>query len=97
MAQEKDDEAFDDALKSYGYSGGAAWQCGEEDVRETLAAEATTVFNRLTQLFGTDRAFLFAASFGAGSVDEIDAARCGDFAAGFAGGMSPGIPAEGER
>lgn len=95
-AQEIDEEAaFDEALNQFGYAGGAAWQCSDETARETVLGQATDVFHRLTQLFGTDRAFTFAAAFGAGTVDAIAPDACDSYIAGFADGLEAGIPAEG--
>lgn len=92
-----EDEAFDEALKGYGYSGGVAWQCAAEGDRTAHTDTVMTVFNRLAQLFGTDRAFFFAAAFGAGTVDAIDPASCGQHVAAFAAGLSAGVPAEGSK
>ncbi len=89
-----DDAAFDDALKTYGYTGGAAWQCAEEGAKNAVIADAMRVFNGLAQLFGTDRAFFFSAAFGAGTVDQIDTASCEQYAADFAAGLEPGMKAE---
>lgn len=96
LAQKTDDEAaFDDALGQFGYAGGAAWQCSEEGARDAVLGQVTEVFHRLTQLFGTDRAFTFAAAFGAGTVDTIDAEACDGYVTGFADGLNAGIPDEG--
>ena len=86
-----DDAAFDESLKGFGYTGGAAWQCAEGEAKAQFVVDASDIFNRLTQLFGTDRAFYFAAAFGAGSVDEIDMAKCGEYIDSFVDGMKAGI------
>lgn len=93
QAPDDEDAAFDDALKSYGYSGGLAWQCAEEADRKAHIDNVMLVFNRLSQLFGTDRAFFFSASFGAGTVDAFDRATCARHVADFAQGLNPGSPA----
>jgi hypothetical protein len=36
-------------------------------------------FNRIGQLFGTDRAFFYAAAFGRGTSVKIEAAKCPEF------------------
>jgi hypothetical protein len=85
-----DDASFDDALKDFGYAGGAAWQCASDDGKGEIVESAFTVFNRLSQLFGTDRAFFFSAAFGAGTVDEIEAGDCAQYATDFAEGLMQG-------
>lgn len=96
LAQEIDDEAaFDDALSQFGHAGGAAWQCSDEAGQSTILGQVSDVFHRLTQLFGTERAFTFAAAFGAGTVDTIEAADCDGYIVGFADGLEAGIPEEG--
>jgi uncharacterized protein YdeI (BOF family) len=90
LAQEGDEEAFDLALKEFGYAGGAAWQCATEDEKSALLDQSLRVYTRLTQLFGTDRAFFFSAAFGAGAVDDIASEDCAGYAAAFAEGLSEG-------
>lgn len=92
-----EDTAFDDALKDYGYAGGAAWQCAEGAAKGEVVENAMQVYNRLAQLFGTDRAFFFSAAFGAGTVDQIDTANCEQYAADFAAGLERGAQAEGAQ
>lgn len=91
-----DDETFDDALKNYGYAGGAAWQCAPEAGREAIVTDAMRVYTGVARLFGTDRAFFFSAAFGAGTVDDIDTASCEQFTADFAAGLERGTKAEGQ-
>lgn len=90
LAQEGDEEAFDLALKEFGYAGGAAWQCAADDGKPALLDQSLQVYTRLTQLFGTDRAFFFSAAFGAGTVDDIAAEDCNGYATAFAEGLSEG-------
>ncbi|MEO1275657.1 MAG: hypothetical protein AAFV96_09765 [Pseudomonadota bacterium] len=85
-----DGAAFDDALKEFGYAGGAAWQCAADAGKGEIVESAMHIYNRLAQLFGTDRAFFFSAAFGAGSVDEIGTADCDRYAAEFAEGLRQG-------
>jgi len=88
-AQDASEEtAFDDALKEFGYAGGAAWQCAEDAGKGEIVENAMHVYNRLGQLFGTDRAFFFSAAFGAGSVDEFPTEDCAGYAAEFAEGLA---------
>lgn len=87
---EGDDQSFDDALKDFGYAGGAAWQCAEDEGKGEIVESAMTVYNQVGQLFGTDRAFFFSAAFGAGTVDEIEAGDCAKHAADFSEGLKRG-------
>jgi hypothetical protein len=98
LAQDGGDEdgAFDEALKNYGYAGGAAWQCAPETGKDAVIADAMRVYNGVARLFGTDRAFFFSAAFGAGTVDDIDTASCERFSADFAAGLERGTKAEGQ-
>lgn len=79
-----DDEAgFDEALSQFGYAAGVTHQCSEADAKDDVLAKSQHIYNRLTQLFGSDRAFFFAASFGAGSVDAIENDACEAYRMGF--------------
>jgi hypothetical protein len=89
--------AFDEALKNFGFTAGLAWQCSNAEERPSTLARSMDIYNRLTQLFGTDRAFYFAAAFGAGSSDTFDAKECDRHMADFSTGIQSGLPAEGER
>lgn len=77
------DEAFDSALTQFGYAAGASWQCSEGTEQDEILRQSEYIFHRLSQLFGTDSAFFFAASFGAGTVDEIEPERCDAYKRGF--------------
>lgn len=71
-----DDEAFDDAVRQFGYTGGAAWQCSAATERSAIERQALQAYQGLTRLFGTDHAFFFASSFGAGTMDEVKKEDC---------------------
>jgi len=95
FAQDTEEEAsFDEALNQFGYTGGAAWQCSAAEDQEMVVRQATEVFHRLTQLFGTERAFAFAAAFGAGTVDKLEDGSCEGLVTAFADGIKAGIPDE---
>lgn len=81
------DEAFDNAVRGFGYAGGAAWQCSPASDRTAIERQALQAFNGLTRLFGSDQAFFFATSFGAGTMDEIKKEDCGNHVETFARGM----------
>ena len=88
-AQDGDgDAAFDTSLKQFGYNGGAAWQCAEEQDKNALADDARRVFNRVAQLFGTDRAFFFSAAFDAGTTADIASGDCAAHEDAFAEGLA---------
>ena len=78
-ADDARDEAFTQAVKDFGYAGGAAWQRGDEATKLKIERQALASFNGLSQLFGTDEAFFFSTAFGAGTMDQIDKANCPAF------------------
>lgn len=88
--EDAQDEAFSQAVKDFGYAGGAAWQCGDEAARGKIEQQAMTSFNGLAQLFGTDEAFFFSAAFGAGTSAPIDKSECGSFVKHFEDGLKKG-------
>lgn len=89
-----DDEIFDQAVKEFGYTAGAAWQCTPEQDQTKLEGEVLKAFSGLARLFGTDQAFFFAAAFGSGTRDEINKDNCAGFIKNFTDGMKPSIKAE---
>ncbi|WP_324826627.1 hypothetical protein [Qipengyuania zhejiangensis] len=82
-AEEQTEEAFDEALNQFGYAAGVTHQCSEADAKAQTLYRVQQVFNRLSQLFGTDRAFYFSAAFGAGSVDTIEEGGCDSYKRAF--------------
>lgn len=87
FAEEDADEQFSVAVTDFGYAGGAAWQCAEATARAGIERAAMTSYNGLVRLFGSDEAFFFASTFGAGTVDQIDKAKCETFTKQFSDGM----------
>lgn len=86
LAQEADEDTeatFDEALNQFGYAAGATHQCSDADEKAQTLHRSQQVFNRLSQLFGTDRAFYFAAAFGAGSVDKLEEGSCESYKRAF--------------
>jgi hypothetical protein len=83
-----EDEQFTEALRDFGYAGGAAWQCAEAEARSDIERQAMVSYNGLARLFGTDEAFFFSTAFGAGTSAPIDKAECGEFSKQFQAGMS---------
>jgi hypothetical protein len=77
-AQADEDEKLDASFRKFGQAAGAAYQCTPEAEREKLVSEVRRAFNRIGQLFGTDRAFYFAVSFGKATDEPFDKAKCGE-------------------
>ncbi len=82
-AAEDDEAIFDESVRNFGFTSGAAHQCAESVQRPQIEADALRAFSGLVRLFGSDQAFLYAAAFGAGTVMPIDRSKCPDYAASF--------------
>lgn len=91
---EEDDEIFDQAVKEFGYTAGAAWQCTPEQEKAKMEGEVLKAFSGLARLFGTDQAFFFAAAFGSGTRDEINKDNCSGFIKNFTDGMKSSTKVE---
>lgn len=76
--QPDDEEELDTKFRQFGRAAGAAYQCAPESDRERVVNDVRHAYSRVGQLFGTDRAFYFAAAFGAGTRQDIDKARCAE-------------------
>lgn len=74
-----EEEAFDEKLREFGYWSGAAHGCVAEAKQPEVERKVLETFNRIGQLFGTDRAFFYAAAFGHGTSVKIEAAKCPEF------------------
>jgi hypothetical protein len=70
------EEQLDDDLKGFGYLTGLARGCVVPEQHAALEREALDLSGAIARLFGTDRAFLFAASFGYGTSVVIETAQC---------------------
>jgi hypothetical protein len=75
-SEEADDEALDESFRRYGRAAGAAYQCAPAADKLRVVDDVRHAYTRIGQLFGTDRAFFFAAAFGNGSDQPFDKARC---------------------
>jgi hypothetical protein len=75
-AQTDDEEKLDDSFRKFGSAAGAAYQCTAEADREKLVTDVRQAYTRISQLFGTDRAFYFAVHFGNASQAPFDKAKC---------------------
>ena len=73
---EDQEEQMDASFRKFGYVTGQAFACHSKEQQKNLEATAFTVGTNILRLFGSDRAFFFAAAFGAGSSQTVDAAKC---------------------
>ena len=80
---EDEDARFEESVRNFGFTSGAARQCAEPAKRPQIESDALKAFSGLVRLFGTDHAFMYAAAFGAGSAMQIDRSKCPDYAASF--------------
>ena len=76
--EDDEDEKLDASFRKFGQAAGAAYQCAGEGEKEKLVADVRKAYNRIGQLFGTERAFYFAASFGKATDDPFDKAKCAE-------------------
>jgi hypothetical protein len=72
------EEQLDDGLKRFGYLAGLARGCVVEAQRVDLEREALDLHAGIARLLGTDRAFLFASSFGYGTTVAIETKDCAE-------------------
>ncbi len=80
IAQPTDEEEkFDDAIQQFGYVSGAALQCATSNQSPTIERDALRAFTGITRLFGSDRAFFYAAAYGAGATGSIDRSKCAQY------------------
>jgi hypothetical protein len=61
-----EEEQMDSALRKFGYTSGRAFQCQTKEQQRKAERVALDVATNLLRLFGSDRAFFYAAAFGAG-------------------------------
>ena len=73
---EEQEEQMDASFRKFGYVTGQAFACHTKEQQKNLEATAFTVGTNILRLFGSDRAFFFAAAFGAGGAQAVDAAKC---------------------
>lgn len=71
-----EEERMDAAFRKFGYVSGQAFACHTKDQQAKLERTALNVGTNILRLFGSDRAFFFAAAFGAGSSAAVDQAKC---------------------
>lgn len=71
-----EDERMDTAMRKYGYISGEAFSCHTKEQQVKLERTALNVGTNILRLFGSDRAFIFAAAFGAGAVQKMEPKDC---------------------
>jgi hypothetical protein len=67
---------MDTALRKFGYVSGQAFQCHTKEEQVKLERTALNVGTNILRLFGSDRAFYFAAAFGMGMSEPMDPKKC---------------------
>lgn len=70
------EEQMDLAMRKFGYVSGQAFSCHSKEQQLALERTALNVGTNILRLFGSDRAFFFAAAFGAGAVEKMDQKAC---------------------
>lgn len=78
-AGDDEDVQFELSLRNFGFLSGAAYQCIPESERTAHDREVLRAYSGLVRLFGTDRAFFYAAAFGNGTTVKVDPAKCPEF------------------
>ncbi len=73
-----EEEQVDEGLKRFGYLAGLARGCVVEKQRADLEREAVDLHAAIARLLGTDRAFLFASSFGYGTTVQVETKDCAE-------------------
>ena len=71
-----EEERMDAALRKLGYVSGQAFQCHSKDQQAKLERTALGIANGILRLFGSDRAFFYAAAFGAGATEKMEQKAC---------------------
>ncbi len=84
---EQEDLRFEEAIRNFGFLSGATYQCLPEADRAAHDREVLKAFSGLVRLFGSDRAFFYAAAFGAGTSVSIDKAKCASYTEDFKAAM----------
>ncbi len=82
-AADDEEDVFDEKLRQFGYWSGAAFSCVGEARQAEVERKVLDTYNGIARLFGTDRAFFYAAAFGNGTTQKVDPAKCPEFLAKF--------------
>jgi hypothetical protein len=88
---EQEDLRFEEAIRNFGFLSGAAYQCLPEADRTAHDREVLKAYSGLVRLFGSDRAFFYAAAFGAGTSMSIDKTKCASHIEDFKAAMKSNV------
>lgn len=87
---DEDDVSFEESIRNFGFVSGLAYQCQAEADRTAHDREVMKAYSGLVRLFGSDRAFFYAAAFGAGTSTSVDTSKCAEYIADFRSAMTAG-------
>jgi hypothetical protein len=87
---EDEDVRFEESIRNFGFVAGEAYQCLPEAERTAHDREVLKGYTGIARLFGTDRAFFFAAAYGAGATPGIDKAKCPSYIEDYRAAMKSG-------
>src|SRR5262245_63300250 len=76
LPTDQEEEQLDTAMRKFGYVSGQAFQCHTKEQQVKVERIALDVGTNILRLFGSDRAFFFAAAFGAGASEQMDQKGC---------------------
>jgi hypothetical protein len=72
-----DEEQMDSVLRKFGYVSGQACQCQKLPADKTrFELKSLDIATGILRLFGSDRAFFYAAAFGAGLTAAMEQSKC---------------------
>lgn len=74
-----EEEALDNKIREFGYWSGAAFGCVAEAKQAEVERQVLDAFTNISRLFGTDRAFFYAAAFGRGTTTKTEPEKCPAF------------------
>ena len=72
----QEEEQMDMAMRKFGYVSGQALQCHPKEQQVTLERTVLDIAKSVLRLYGSDRAFYYAAAFGAGASEKMDQKQC---------------------
>lgn len=90
--EQDEDVLFEEAIRDFGYVSGVAYQCLPETEQGAHDRAVLEAYSGIARLFGTDRAFFYAAAFGAGTSSTIDRSQCPGYIEDFNAAMKRGKP-----
>lgn len=76
QVQIDNEESLDNAIEQFGYTSGLAFQCVSAREAEQIEQDALRAFTGITRLFGSDRAFFYAAAYGTGATARVNRSQC---------------------